>query len=242
MRGRSVGVEDVDRVALGLSEGADLQLWQRGMMLALRYMQERRRDFVTVSRAVARELDVSPGELHRYLRSWYNAGRDLLIDSGAWPDDGMDAAARVEELFDAMDEVDFPRPAPILTFAWTPPGSEDFADMGAIALRSKPDTELTPEAYRDALAARINRMVARVPRTEARKMLNAVFQHEGMIVSDPDHVGEFLVRYSARLQECVCFPDWPVPASKLTHEPDTLEWLTSGRDNFYELMDKLYYM
>jgi hypothetical protein len=98
---------------------------------------------------------------------------------------------------------------------WTPPNSS--GTLGSILLPSPRPQALTPEMYRDRLAARIDRLVSAEEPEAARRLLRAMEETDGLMVpEDLSTVGALMVETSNWLRDRAGMPSDPVPAARLT--------------------------
>lgn len=85
-----------------LYSGIDPEIAMAGMQLMGYHLEAGARKFAEATKAVADDLGVSPKDLRKYLRAWYNSSRDMLEDSGE-SIEGMDDDAAVRAALKAMD-------------------------------------------------------------------------------------------------------------------------------------------
>lgn len=102
--------------------------------------------------------------------------------------------------------------------AWTPDRSEQ--GMGTVLLRRRPLKPLTREQYLLALSDRIDRLIAKETPERAKELLAPIEAQENLSLRFPGQVGEALAE-SERLREMsgANSPQFPVPPSRLTHDP-----------------------
>lgn len=105
-------------------------------------------------------------------------------------------------------------------------------------LLRKPTDRLTAATYWNALAERIDRMVAREAAEDARYILRQVERNEPNLNVE-QNVGAALIR-SEWLTGAITFPAEGVPAEQLVHEPETLDVLRDD-DNLERFVAELYH-
>jgi hypothetical protein len=120
---------------------------------------------------------------------------------------------------------------------WTPPNSS--GTLGSIQLPSPRPQSLTPEMYRDRLAARINRLVSAEEPGTARRLLRAMEEPDGLMVpEDLSTVGALMVEASNWLRDRAGMPSDPVPAARLKPQLETGAALAS--ETLEEFLMELY--
>lgn len=116
-------------------------------------------------------------------------------------------------------------------FAWSPP---EAGYLGAILLVQWPIERLTAPTYWNALAERINRLVAQEDDDWRRRLLEAVRVNEPWVDDrQTATIGSVLVEASEWLRDRVHFPRDGVPAAELRHQPETYESLIDDRLEAY---------
>ncbi|MBX7456654.1 hypothetical protein K3152_00185 [Qipengyuania sp. 1NDH17] len=136
-------------------------------------------------------------------------------------------------------DLDYPLPDPEPDqpegFAWSPRGV-----TAAIELRKKPVGQLTRATYENALARRINRLVANEDEDQARYLLREVEQNDWAVnTNDLTCVGEALVAGSDVLHEMIAFPLGGIPPTDLEHDPDLFVYLRDD-DTLESFLNSLY--
>jgi hypothetical protein len=108
--------------------------------------------------------------------------------------------------------------------------------MGTVLLRRRPLKPLTREQYLLALSDRIDRLIAKETPERAKEILAPIEAQENLSLRFPGQAGEALAE-SERLRELSgANGRFPVPLSKLTHDPraedrleaETLEEFVNG--------------
>ena len=85
-----------DKLKNQLNSGIDPEMLAMGAELAAFHIEAGARKFSDFAKAIADDLGVSPSDLKRYLRSWYNGARDMMEDSDL-DVSGMDSPDLVRE-------------------------------------------------------------------------------------------------------------------------------------------------
>jgi len=65
-----------------LNSRIDPEIFVAGMQLVMHHIEQGRRRFKDLAKAVAQDLDVPVASIRRYLRGWYNGARDTMEDTG----------------------------------------------------------------------------------------------------------------------------------------------------------------
>jgi hypothetical protein len=86
-----------------LNSGIDPRIMYVGTRMAIYHIERGARRFVAVSKAIAADLGMTPADLRRYLRNWYNGARDAMEDDGA-SIEGMDSPDTVRALLASIDD------------------------------------------------------------------------------------------------------------------------------------------
>jgi hypothetical protein len=85
-----------------MSSELDAELYGAGIIVTCAVLERGERDFVSVAKAVSRELDHPPVALRRFLRSWYEGARYACLDHGL----NMAGCSTEDEILDAMVDID----------------------------------------------------------------------------------------------------------------------------------------
>lgn len=120
--------------------------------------------------------------------------------------------------------------------AWTPPESE--RGLGSVLLSpQQAQKPLTREAYRTALAARIDRLIKKEDAGTAQDLLLLIEDREPLrLVDRLETAAETLAEYSQTLARAAAFPPTAVQPP-IKHEPETAEFL--AEETLEEFVDSL---
>lgn len=129
--------------------------------------------------------------------------------------------------------------ASIYTFAWSP-AEEDF--LGAILLPKAPFPRLTAAVYWNALAARIDRLVAAETEEDAWALLSVVASEDSaVILRSLADAGNAIAHRSEWLRAKLVFPIDGLPADQVRHDADLYDSLTLGDDTLETFLEQLYF-